>query len=136
MTEWKKTFVLVGIMVVAIAALPSPASAQNVWVFNQMNNDLKPCFRASNESPWVDFGNIGAQAPFEWTDFLDIAKTFLSVPSTDTEATIRFTWVPSGPGAACPAQDAEVTSKAVFEVGEPANVYIFVGGREEVRRLD
>lgn len=130
-----KTVVLLGIMVVAVAALPSPAAAQNVWVFDQMNTNLKPCFRASNASPWVDFGNIGAQGQFEWTDFLNLAKNFLGVPSTATEATIRFTWVPSGPGATCPAQDADVSSKTVFEVGGPANVYIFVGGREEVRRL-
>jgi hypothetical protein len=100
-----------------------------------MNTNLKPCYRASNASPWVDFGNIAAQGQFEWTDFLNIAKAVLGVPATATEATIRFTWVPSGPGAKCPAQDAEVSSKTVFEVGGPANVYIFVGGQEEVRRL-
>jgi|SRR5215469_499904 len=136
MRHWKKSIVLLGIMVVAVAALPSDAAAQNVWVFNQMNTNLKPCYRASNASPWVDFGNIAAQNQFEWTDFLIIAKDFLGVPSTATEATIRFTWVPSGPGATCPAQDADVSSKTVFEVGGPANVYIFVGGHEEVRRLN
>jgi hypothetical protein len=33
MRKLSKTFVLLGILVITLAALPSPAAAQNVWVF-------------------------------------------------------------------------------------------------------
>jgi hypothetical protein len=66
--------------------------------------------------------------------FLQIVQSELGLPSTPTEATVRFTWVPSG--GTCPAADARVDSKAIFEIDARTNVYILVGGHDEVRRLE
>lgn len=138
MTKWMKTVAQTGMIVAGFVALaPSTASAQNVWVFNQTDGPIKPCFRASPKNAWTDFGGIAPQGQFAWGDFLAISKAALGVPATATEATIRFTFVPiDGPGVTCPATEPESEKKSVFVAEPGTNVYLFVGGREETRRLN
>jgi hypothetical protein len=57
----------------------------------------------------------------------------LGLLKTPTEATVRFSSVPSG--GTCPAADAHVDSKTIFEIDARTNVYILVGGHGVVRRL-
>jgi len=118
-----------------LALAPRTASAQTVWVFDQMDITLKPCFRYIKSPDWVDFGNIGSRGQFAWTDFIQ-AAIFLGAPPTATEAILKFTWVASGPGATCPVLGAEPNDQTTFVVEAGTNVYIVVGGREEMRRVD
>lgn len=117
-----------------MAASPTTAHAQNVWVFNQMDVPLKPCFRVG-KSAWVDFGNIGAGSQFAWGDFLWIAQNILGSDPAASDALVRFTWVQSGPGATCPASSEEPNGKTVFNVDGQTPVYVLVGGSEEVRKV-
>lgn len=132
------TVLSVGLMAIGmLAAAPASAQAQNVWVFNQMEStDLKPCFRVGSQSGWVDFGGIGALGQFAWGDFLEgIAKPILGGDSDATEVLVRFTWVAIGSGG-CPAPNQEPNGKTVFTVDGRTPVYILVGGKEEVRRVE
>jgi len=117
-----------------MAASATTAHAQNVWVFNQMDTPLKPCFRMG-KNPWVDFGGIGAGGQFAWGDFLQIAKDVFGADPEATEALVRFTWAEAGPGATCPASSEEPNGKTVFNVDGRTPVYILVGGSEEVRKV-
>jgi hypothetical protein len=129
------TALLVGVMAIGMLALaPSTAHAQRVWVFNQMDTPLKPCFRIG-KNPWLDFGGIGAQGQFAWDGFLQLAKDHLGADPAATEVLVRFTWVESGPGAACPALGEEPNGKTNFPVDGVTPVYIHAGGTEEIRRV-
>jgi hypothetical protein len=121
----------IGMMAVSATA----ANAQNVWVFNQMDASLKPCFRVGTSTPWVDFGNVGAGGQFAWGEFLQIAKDNFGVDPAAADVLVRFTWVASGPGATCPAVSEEPNGKTVFSVDGQTPVYILVGGSEEVRKV-
>lgn len=116
------------------AATPTTASAQNVWVFNQMDTGLKPCFRVG-KNPWVDFGGIGAHGQFAWGDFLWIAINILGADPAATEVLVRLTWVESGPGVTCPVLNEEPNGKTVFNVDGSTPVYVHVGGAEEIRKM-
>lgn len=117
-----------------LAASPRAAHAQNVWVFNQMHTDLKPCFRVGG-APWTDFGGIAAGGQFAWSDFLNLTKAvFPNVDPNATEVLVRFTWA-ALPGGTCPDVSKEPNGKTVFTVDGKTPVYVLVGGSEEVRKV-
>jgi hypothetical protein len=58
--------ILPGVLVVlgALESGTGALAAERVWVFDQTNGNIKPCFRFSRAGGWVDFGNIAADGQF------------------------------------------------------------------------